>query len=71
MQAFSKRRREKKLRRILHDESGGGAQDMSIEFFAQNIEDVTCLCSTLSRIWRKWLDPKPKPSNLKENNVSY
>ena len=31
-------------------------QGMSVEIFAQKIEDLACLCSTLSRIWRKkWI----------------
>ena len=38
---------------------------MSVDFFAQKIEDLTCLCSTLSRLAKK-LDPRLKPSNLKE-----
>ena len=31
---------------FLH-ESVGGAQGMSVEFFARKLEHVTCLCSTL------------------------
>ena len=41
-------------------------QGTSLEFFTQKIEDLTCLCSTLSTDLAKKNDPRLKPSNMKE-----
>ena len=43
---------KKKLRGVLHEPVGGTSRHvcMSVEIFGQKMEDLTCLCSTLSRI---------------------
>ena len=38
---------------------------MSVEFFAQKLEDLTCLLHIRQKLAKK-LDPTLKPSNLKE-----
>ena len=73
IQVVSNRGRKIKLRRISHEPVAGTPRHICRFYFAQNDENFTCLCSTLTKHnLAKKLDPTLKPSRLKEiSYVSY
>ena len=50
IQAFSERQARKESHRILHEPVRGTLHGISVGYFAKKNEDLTCLCSTSSRI---------------------
>ena len=65
IQAFSKRRRGKKLRRILHEAVGGTPRHVYRIFRAKNRRSDLPVIHITHNLARK-LDPTLKPCNLKE-----